>query len=117
VSGPARDLLQKMNAIILAQASDEDAGGSGLDAWSQAASITLPTLVCWGPLDLPLFVTRSAGLAHRIPGATAVELPGTAHLPYLEQPGPVADLLSAFVMGKGVTGRVPAVADCTRSLR
>jgi pimeloyl-ACP methyl ester carboxylesterase len=103
VSGSARSLVLTMNGIILAQATDEYTGDAGLDAWSRLASVTLPTLVCWGPLDLPVFVTRSAELARRIPGAAAVELPGTAHLPYLEQPGPVADLLSGFLMGKGVT--------------
>jgi pimeloyl-ACP methyl ester carboxylesterase len=97
VSGPARQLLQKMNGNILAQAADEDAGDAGLDTWSRLASITLPTLVCWGPLDLPPIVTRSAELAQRIPGATGTELPGTAHLPYLEQPGPVADLITAAI--------------------
>jgi pimeloyl-ACP methyl ester carboxylesterase len=97
VSGPARTLLQKMNGAILAQATDEYLGDAGLDAWSQAASVTLPTLVCWGPLDLPPIVARSAELARLIPGATSAELPGTAHLPYLEQPGPVADLIAATV--------------------
>jgi pimeloyl-ACP methyl ester carboxylesterase len=97
VSGPARSLLQKMNALILAQAADEDAGGAGLDAWSRAGGIALPTVVCWGPLDLPHIVARSAELARRIPGATGQELPGTAHLPYLEQPGPVADLIAATI--------------------
>ena len=103
VSGPARELLHQMNGIILAQATDEYTGDAGLDAWSRAAAITLPTLVCWGPLDLPPIVALSAELARRVPGARGTELPGTAHLPYLEQPGPVAELLSAFVLGKGVT--------------
>lgn len=101
VSGASRSLLQKMNALILAQAGDEDAGDAGLDAWSQAAGIALPTVVCWGPLDLPPIVARSAGLARRIPGATGQELPGTAHLPYLEQPGLVADLIAGTIGGHG----------------
>lgn len=36
VSGPARDLALEMNAIILSNAAPEDAGASGVDAWSRS---------------------------------------------------------------------------------
>ncbi len=64
------------------------------DAWRQLEEVRARTTVAWGTLEVPLFVERCRELVRRIPSARGVELPGVAHLPYLEQPALVADLVA-----------------------
>jgi pimeloyl-ACP methyl ester carboxylesterase len=94
VGGPARSLALEMNAICLRNAVPEGAGGSGLDAWARLAEIEVPALVACGDRDVPVLVTRSRELASRLPRGQYRELAGLAHLPYLEQPAAVAQLIA-----------------------
>ncbi len=100
VSGPPRDLFLDMNGIALAHETPEPAGGSGLDAWPRLAEVGAPAVVAWGDLDLPFLVDRCAVVGATLPRARTAVLTGTAHLPYLEQPDAVADLVADALTGR-----------------
>ena len=57
------------------------------------SAIDSPTLVVSGGLDLPHFRQVATELTDRIPNAEHVELEWARHLPSLERPGRVAELL------------------------
>jgi pimeloyl-ACP methyl ester carboxylesterase len=99
VDGAARALALAMNAAILGAGGEEGAGVSGVDAWTALADLRLPTTVACGDLDVPFLVERAAAVATRVPGARHEVLPGTAHLPYLEDPQAVADVVRTAVLG------------------
>jgi len=84
VTGPARDLFLDMNRIAL-DAPDPGKRRDDVDAWQDAASIAVPTLVMVGEHDLDHTQGGAVHLAATIPGARLVELPGVAHLPHLER--------------------------------
>ena len=99
VGGRARALALEMNATALASGMAEDAGAGEEDAWRALEDIRAPATVAWGALDLPVIVARCRVLAERLGNVReAVELPGVAHLPALEQPGVVTSLV-AHAMG------------------
>ena len=94
VGGAARALALDMNAIVLRSDVPDDAGTSGLDAWSRLEEIDVPATLAWGDLDLPIVIDRCRELAERLPAVRETRvLAGTAHLPYLEQPQAVAELI------------------------
>jgi pimeloyl-ACP methyl ester carboxylesterase len=93
VGGEARSLAIAMNEIILRNGAEESEGASGVDAWNRLDEIRVPVTLACGDLDVPFIIARSRELAGRLPGARYRELPGTAHQPYLEYPGQVADLI------------------------
>ena len=100
VGGATRELALDMNRRILAQAGDEDAGGSGVDAWSRLEEVAVPTTVAWGELDIPELVRRCGVIGARVPGARTVALSGVAHLPALERPDEVAALIQTSTSGR-----------------
>ncbi|WP_250037592.1 alpha/beta fold hydrolase [Paractinoplanes maris] len=61
------------------------------------ATITARTLLVSGAHDLPEFGVLAAGLATRIPAARHVELDWAGHLPSMEDPEPVNELLLEFL--------------------
>jgi pimeloyl-ACP methyl ester carboxylesterase len=95
VSGPPRELALEMNRIVLANGESDDDGASGIDAASRLPEIAVPAIVACGRLDVSLKVRRCAELVEAIPNATHRSLPGRAHLPYLEAPGEIAELIAA----------------------
>ena len=101
VAGPARELALAMNATILeneaAEDATENAGVGDVEAWQRLEEVQAPTTVAWGELDVPFLIDRCEQLTVRLPHARRRVLPGTAHLPYLEQPDLVADLIHAAV--------------------
>jgi pimeloyl-ACP methyl ester carboxylesterase len=100
VSGPARELALDMNRIVIANESEaEEDGASGVDAAGRLDEITVPVLVACGELDLSLKLERCAELAGALPDAGYRMLPGRAHLPYLEDPGEVAALITGALRG------------------
>ena len=111
VGGAARDLALDMNGIIIRNGAPEDAGASGVDAWSRLAEVRVPLTVACGGFDLPFLLTRCRELAGRLPRGSYQELPGMAHQPYLEHPDQVAGLLLATVRtaraGSGGSGTLP----------
>ncbi|VFR30680.1 alpha/beta hydrolase fold [plant metagenome] len=96
VAGAARELFLNMNGIALAappigRELDDEA------AHARLADIGVPTLVAWGSLDFPHIQARCEGLAARLPDAQGVKLDGTAHLPSLERPEAISNLLTGFL--------------------
>ncbi len=96
VAGEARRLFLDMIGIALRSPPV----GANLDlapAYDRLDTIRAPTLVLWGDLDFPHIRERSRHVASVVPGATGHELRGTAHLPGLERPEIVTDLVRDFV--------------------
>jgi pimeloyl-ACP methyl ester carboxylesterase len=96
VQGSARDLFLRMNIIPLKSPSpgkDEAA----TDSFKKLNKIAAPTLLIWGDLDFPHLQERCTLLGKRIKGAQSAMMPGTAHLPNLEQPKQFNALLEAFL--------------------
>lgn len=98
VDGRARDLFLDMNSIALAH--PELTGEiEAPAAYGRLAELAMPVLVLWGDLDFPHIRQRAQVLVGTIPDARGVEIPGTAHLPSLEQPERVNELLRGFLDG------------------
>ena len=55
-------------------------------AYERVSDLDLPLLVLWGDLDFPYIQERCRYLVDTIPAARGQVIPGTAHLPNLEQP-------------------------------
>jgi pimeloyl-ACP methyl ester carboxylesterase len=96
VDGAPRELFLDMNGRALA-AADAGEKHDHADAWDRAGTITAPTLVLIGDLDLEEDQSVVEGLAGRIPGAQFERLAGTAHLPQLEAHARFLDAVLAFV--------------------
>jgi pimeloyl-ACP methyl ester carboxylesterase len=105
VGGEARRLALEMNEIILRNELAEGAlpesesGGSGVDAWHRLAELALPVTVACGEFDVPHLLAQCRWLAGQLPQARLQWLTGTAHLPYLDQPGQVADVIRETLAG------------------
>lgn len=99
ISGPVRELFRDMNAIALRSDAESTAGtgDSDIDAWSRLAEIRMPVTLAWGELDIEVLNQRCAEIVERLPSASGRELPHVAHLPYLEDPDLVADLIRSAV--------------------
>ena len=100
VGGAARELALDMNRTILAHAVPEDAGESGVDAWSRLEDVAMPTTVIVCALDVPFITDQGAAIAARIPGARLERMEGVAHLPALERPEELARLIQASTSGR-----------------
>lgn len=96
VGGALRELFLAMNAIALA-APDPGEAIEPPSAWGRLEEIRVPTLVIWGDRDFPHFELRMRTLARRIALAQALVMPGTAHLPNLEQPAPFNAAIARFL--------------------
>jgi pimeloyl-ACP methyl ester carboxylesterase len=95
VSGEMRELFLDMNGIALRhpELSEEISPPATYD---RVANLTMPTLLLWGELDFPHVKERCRYIATTMPLAQARELAGVAHLPSLEQPQQVNELLETF---------------------
>ena len=96
VAGRPRDLFLAMNRVILGgpKIGTTDVPGT---AYGRLATLDVPTLVAWGPLDVPSVVVNMRHAVATIPGASACELDGVAHLPSLEAPDRLDAALRAFL--------------------
>jgi len=94
VGGQARELALAMNAIVVGNGVAEGAGASGIDAWSHLEQVSVPTTVACGALDMPHLRDHAEQLLDRVPKARRADLPGCAHLPYLERPDLVAEIIA-----------------------
>lgn len=95
VGGAARDLALDMCRTTLVADLPEEAEDSGVDAWAALPSLAVPVTYAVGELDLAEQRDLSARAAARTPGARSLVLPGTAHLPSLDAPRQVVDLVRA----------------------
>jgi pimeloyl-ACP methyl ester carboxylesterase len=66
-------------------------------AEKRLGEIRAPVLIVVGALDVPYVLGAAERLARAIPGARRVVMPGTAHLPSLEQPGDFRKILQEFL--------------------
>ena len=101
VGGPARELALAMNLLANEKQPmepDVTAGPSGVDAWSRLGEIEVPVTVVWGDLDVD--AAGVPAIVSRITGARGIELPGRAHLPYLEDPAQTADLIASALAAR-----------------
>ncbi|WP_370323998.1 alpha/beta fold hydrolase [Euzebya sp.] len=94
VAGAARDLFEDMNGRSLTAPPVGELRW-GPSAWDRLDQIAVPTLVVVGELDEWPHVF--AGLAERIPGAQLVTMPGSAHLPMLDDPEAFLDAVAPFL--------------------
>lgn len=101
VTGAPRELFERMNARILEVAAPDGAGDAGLDTWSRLGEVATPVLATWGALDIPADEPFYAETARRVGQGPGRVLPDVAHLPGLERPGLVADLVREVVAGVG----------------
>lgn len=88
VGGALRDLFLTMNATAL-YADDpgrETNPAAFPPAYARLAEVTVPVQVVWGDADFPHLQQRCVHLVQAMPQATGTVIPGTAHLPNLEQP-------------------------------
>jgi pimeloyl-ACP methyl ester carboxylesterase len=97
VGDPVRSLVMAMNEIILRNDVPEEVGASGLDSWDRIEEVRTPTTVICGALDVPFLIRRSQELAHRLPRGRFVELDAVAHLPHMENPNVISDLVTEAV--------------------
>lgn len=103
VGGPARRLVLDMNGIGLRATPTDSA--PGMDTWERLAEIGVPTTLAWGTLDVPFVVERCHDMHARLPHWWVRTLPDTAHLPYLERPDLVGDLVEeAITRSSGTIG-------------
>jgi pimeloyl-ACP methyl ester carboxylesterase len=96
VAGAQRQLALDMNRIAL-HAESPGYEVPPPDAWSRLSGLHLPVLVVVGELDMRLQRERAAAVAERITGARLHFMPEAAHLPGLEQPGPLAEIVRTFL--------------------
>lgn len=63
----------------------------------ELGALLLPTLVVWGALDVPGFVSMSERLVAAVNGAEALRIPDVGHMVNLERPQAVNDALARFL--------------------
>ncbi|MEX2373255.1 MAG: alpha/beta hydrolase [Dehalococcoidia bacterium] len=106
VAGEVRDLALDMNAIALrAKPTGDEQQAAGEPAWERLGGLTAPTLLIAGDLDESSMPAVWRGLVERAPHAEFVLIPGVAHLPQMERPQEVADLVRDFLGRNGVARR------------
>jgi pimeloyl-ACP methyl ester carboxylesterase len=96
VSGAARDLFLDMNGIAL-RMPPVGANTDSVPAFTRLHEIAQPAAVLCGDYDFPHILDRSQAMAATMPNAAFAPLPGTAHLPSLEQPETVTRHLAGFL--------------------
>ena len=96
VTGAARRLFLDMNAIVL-HAPPVGSNRDVAPAYPRLGEISVPSLVIWGDLEFPHIQDRSRQIATMMPNGSGHALPGTAHLPSLDQPAAITRLITAFI--------------------
>jgi pimeloyl-ACP methyl ester carboxylesterase len=96
VTGEARELFLTMNRIIK-HAPKIGSTDVPTTAYATLANVNVPTLVVWGPLDVPGVIVNMRHAVVTIPHARSCELEGAAHLPSIEAPERFNDALTPFL--------------------
>lgn len=99
VPAAIRDRVRAMDTIALQNEVLDLGEPQPLDppAVERLPELALPTLLLVGDLDQPRALGAIELLAERIPQARKVVIPGTAHLPNLEQPERFNELILDFL--------------------
>ena len=96
VTGQARELFLEMQAVALRSPPV----GSSVDAapaYQRLGEVSAPTLVIQGNFDFPHIQDRSRHIAMTVLNGSHHELAGTAHMPNLERPAVITNLLKEFI--------------------
>jgi pimeloyl-ACP methyl ester carboxylesterase len=96
VEGEARDLFLEMNGVTLHHPEIGEERRMPA-AFPRLGQLAMPVLVVWGDLDFEHIQRRSAHIAATAPDARSLLMPGTAHLPNLEQPAVFIAKLTGFL--------------------
>jgi len=96
VMGATRRLFLDMNAIAL-RSPPIGANRDVTPAYPRLGEISAPSLVIWGDLEFPHIQERSRHIATVMPNGSGHELAGTAHLPSLDRPAEITDLVAGFI--------------------
>lgn len=96
VGGSLRARFLEMNGIALAMPELTQAVEPA-SAYEKLADLLLPTLVIWGELDFPHIKERCHAVVETMPAAEGIEIAATAHLPNLEKPETINQLLQDFL--------------------
>jgi pimeloyl-ACP methyl ester carboxylesterase len=96
VGGLARALFLEMNERAL-RAADTGPTADRAAAWPRLGEICVPALVLVGNLDVSDLRAIGRLLAAALPNATFTELIGVAHLPQLEEPEVLSDVIATFI--------------------
>ena len=99
VSGAARALLREMNHRALT-AEDPGEPVRHPAAWERLGEIDVPTLVVAGEWDETGLVWCARRIAEAVTDGRFVELPGSAHLPSLDAPERLSEVVLAFLAGQ-----------------
>jgi pimeloyl-ACP methyl ester carboxylesterase len=98
VTGAARELALDMNMVALRSGAAEEAGAGDFDTWSRLDEIHAPATIVWGELDEPSAAVACHELERRLRDVrSAMELPGVAHLPMLERPEQITEVIAGAV--------------------
>lgn len=94
-----RDLVREMNLIALTNEASELGEEILADppAADRLGEIRTPTLVLVGELDRPGTVAKADLLERSLPDARKVVMPGTAHVPNMEQPAEFNRIVLEFL--------------------
>lgn len=96
VGGALRELFLDMNGIAL-RMPDLTLEIDSPSAYERVSALNVPALLLWGELDFPHVIERCRYLLEAIPSVRGEAIPGTAHLPNLEKPGVVNELIRSFL--------------------
>lgn len=108
----ARASLRQLRDAVFARGEPHPASlAAGLDILcrsdlrAELRRIRMPTLVLTGEYDRLTPPQAGRALAARIPDACCVQMPRTAHAPFLSRPADFHELLMTFLAGLPIPGR------------
>jgi pimeloyl-ACP methyl ester carboxylesterase len=96
VDGEVQSLFNEMNSVALGLPPTGTNTDKAL-AYERLKDVSVPTLVICGDLDLPAIQERSRYVAQTVPNGKFIQISGAAHLPSLEQPQEVTNLIIEFI--------------------
>lgn len=94
ITGGARALFLEMNRVALANAAGPPHAPPA-SAYARLEDLRPPVRVIVGDLDFPHVIALARELAARAPAARLAVMDGVAHLPQLERPDDLAELIRA----------------------
>ncbi len=100
VDAGVRDAVRRMQLRAYTHMKDADPEAevpTVKDVADRVGEIAVPTLLIVGDHDRPDIVRAVERLAGEIPGARLERMPGTAHLPSMEQPDRFTELVLGFL--------------------
>ncbi|HYW29728.1 MAG TPA: alpha/beta fold hydrolase [Gaiellales bacterium] len=100
VDPAVRDAVRRMQLRAYPHMKDADPDGEQPTVEgvaSRVGEISMPTLLIVGDHDRPDIVRTVEWLAQEVPGAQLERMPGTAHLPSMEQPERFTELVLGFL--------------------